>query len=129
MSEPLRVLCVDDHPDAAASYADLLRLQGCEVRTATDGPAALTVAAAFRPDVCLLDLTLPGMDGVEVARRIREHLAGPVRLIAVTGLWGVAAVHRTKNNGFDAHLTKPVEPARLLEAVGLPPAAAGSGNS
>jgi CheY-like chemotaxis protein len=118
MSEVIRVLCVDDNPDAAESAAEVLRLAGCEARACTDGQAALAVAAEFQPDVCVLDLLMPGMGGEELARRLREQAGGlPIRLIAVTGLWDIETQHRTRNGGVEEHLVKPVDPSRLVESV------------
>src|SRR5581483_1115648 len=85
-ASPVRVLVVDDNADAADSLSALLRAVGHDVRVAHAGPAALDVAAEFRPAVVVLDVGLPGMDGCEVARRLRAipGTAG-VRLIALTG--------------------------------------------
>jgi two-component system CheB/CheR fusion protein len=115
-----RVLVVDDNLDAANSLARLLkRLYGQDVRVAHDGPAALESAAEFRPEIVLLDIGMPGMDGYEVARRLRdepEHAA--LKIVALTG-WGQEADRlRSKAVGFDHHLVKPVDPddvCRLLE--------------
>ncbi|MBV9492248.1 MAG: response regulator [Verrucomicrobia bacterium] len=110
----LRVMVVDDNSDAADSLAAVLELRGHQARVAYDGPSALAVAQAFRPQVALLDLGLPGMDGYEVARRLREapETKG-IWLAAVTG-WGQAADRRrSTETGFDCHLVKPVQPAVL----------------
>jgi PAS domain S-box-containing protein len=112
-----RVLVVDDNADAADTLALLLRLQGHDVRVAHDGPSALSQASAEPPDVALLDIGMPGMDGYELARRFRATapLKG-VLLVAVTG-WGQEEDRRrTREAGFDYHLVKPVE-ARALEGV------------
>jgi CheY-like chemotaxis protein len=117
-----RVLVVDDNEDAAASLAMLLRFLGSEVQVARDGATALSMIADFRPDAVLLDIGMPGMDGFEVARRIREQadFAGIV-LIALTG-WGQAEDRsRTRAAGFDHHLVKPADITSLqslLVAVG-----------
>jgi signal transduction histidine kinase/ActR/RegA family two-component response regulator len=109
-----RILVVDDNRDAADSSALFLRLAGHEVRTVYDGPTALTEAQSWRPDVILLDLGLPGMDGYEIARRLRcqpdlQH----VLLVALTG-WGQEEDRRrSREVGIDQHLTKPVEPEAL----------------
>lgn len=127
MSDRTRVLCVDDNQDSAVSTAELLELSGFETRAFHDGPAALAAVAEFRPDVCVLDLTMPGMDGLELAGRIRE-VSGGVRLVALTALWDVTTRHRTRNAGFDDHVVKPVSRDRLLEAVrGTRPASAPAG--
>jgi signal transduction histidine kinase/ActR/RegA family two-component response regulator len=113
-----RVLVVDDNPDARDSLAELLRLTGHEVRTAPTGPKAIEVARAWRPDVALLDLGLPGMDGYEVARVLRaEPFGGSLLLVALTGYGQDEDRRRTQEVGFDHHLTKPADPhglARLL---------------
>jgi len=111
---PRRVLIVDDNEDAANSLATLLKLGGHEtasVYTATD---ALVRAAAFKPDVVLLDIGLPGMDGYEVAQQMRE-LPGlkDIRLVAVTGYGRSEDRLRAREAGFDDHLVKPVEFAVL----------------
>jgi CheY-like chemotaxis protein len=118
MAAKLKVLCVDDDPDAVETTAELLDLAGCEVRGCPDGPAALAAAAEFRPDVCVIDLTLPGMGGEELAGRLREQAGGrPVRLVALTGQWDISAHTRSSTAGFDDHLVKPADPARLVEVV------------
>ena len=112
------MLVVDDSTDAAESMALLLGLQGHEVRTAHDGASALQTAEAFHPEVVLLDIGLPGMDGCEVARRLRRlpGAAGAV-LVAVTG-WGQEEDRRrSAAAGFDHHLVKPVEPDALAAVL------------
>jgi len=109
-----RVLVVDDNIDAADSLAMLLRLQGHEVEVAHDGPSALQLAASVRPEMVFLDIGMPGMDGNEIARRLRRQptLNGLV-LVALTG-WGAPEDRRrTADAGFDHHLVKPVEPIAL----------------
>jgi CheY-like chemotaxis protein len=109
-----RVLVADDNADAAESLAMLLGLTGNEVRTAADGLEAVEVAAAFRPDVAVLDIGMPRLTGHDAARRIRAESWGKsVVLIALTG-WGQDDDRRrTAEAGFDLHLTKPVDPAAL----------------
>jgi len=109
-----RVLVVDDNRDAADSLALLLELLGAEVRVAYDGPEALDALATYDPSVVLLDIGMPGMDGYEVARRIRQQRASPdVTLIALTG-WGQEADrHRSRTVGFDFHLIKPPDVSAL----------------
>jgi CheY-like chemotaxis protein/two-component sensor histidine kinase len=116
-----RILVVDDNLDAANSLARLLkRLYGQDVRVAHDGPGALESVDLFQPDVVLLDIGMPGMDGYEVAQRLRQkpELAG-LKIVALTG-WGQETDRlRSKAVGFDLHLVKPVDPVvlgRLLEA-------------
>ena len=105
-----RILVVDDSADCRDSLATMLRLDGNEVRTAPDGLAALEVAASFKPEIVLLDIRMPVMDGYETARRLRADPQGKhTILIALTG-WGQQE-HRERSRlaGFDAHLTKPLE--------------------
>lgn len=105
-----RVLVVDDNSDAAESLAMLLKLYGAEVCKANDGPAALETLGSFHPSVMFLDLGMPGMDGYEVAREVRQRPDGQnVLLIALTG-WGQEDDRRrTREAGFDYHLVKPAE--------------------
>jgi CheY-like chemotaxis protein len=125
---PLRVLVVDDNHDSLISLAMLLRMSGNEVCTAADGTSALEAAKAFHPEVVLLDVGLPGMNGYEVGRRMREmpETKGAV-LVAQTG-WGQDEDRRrSAEAGFDAHLVKPVDPAalqRILSSVTNRPTAA-----
>jgi PAS domain S-box-containing protein len=118
----LRILVADDNVDAASMLAELLRLSGHEVRVAHDGRAALATAQAFRPELALLDIGMPGMNGYEVAAALRRLDGGArTQLIAVTG-WGAQDDRdRASAAGFDHHLTKPVDLAalnRLLAARG-----------
>jgi signal transduction histidine kinase/CheY-like chemotaxis protein len=110
-----RILVVDDNRDSASSLAVLLRLSGHEVVTAHDGAAALEKAEHFRPQLALLDIGLPGMDGYELARRLRQ-LPGlrQVRLAALTGYGSEEDRRRSRAAGFDHHLVKPVEREALL---------------
>jgi CheY-like chemotaxis protein len=107
---------VDDNSDAAESLAEVLGIVGHEVRTAHDGEAGVAAAAEFRPDVVLMDLGMPGVDGCEAARRIRAEPwgAGPV-LVALTGWGSDDDRRRTHDAGFDRHLVKPVALAALTE--------------
>lgn len=110
-----RILVVDDNRDAADTLAELLRLQGHAVSLAYEGAQALALAERERPDVVLLDLGLPGMDGLEVARRLRAAPAtARSRLIALTGYGQDSDRRATALAGFDAHLTKPVDVQALL---------------
>jgi PAS domain S-box-containing protein len=113
-SSVLRVLVVDDNRDAADSLAMMLELTGHEVRAAHDGLAALAEAERFEPDVILLDIGMPGMNGYEVAMRLRETPHGRhARIVALTG-WGAEDdKRRAVEAGFDQHLTKPVDPASV----------------
>jgi PAS domain S-box-containing protein len=113
-----RILVADDSPDAAGTMARLLQLLGHEVRTAADGQEAVEAADAFRPDVALLDIGMPRLNGYDAARRIRELPGGAeVTLVALTG-WGSADDRRrSREAGFDAHLTKPVDPQALRDLL------------
>ena len=112
-----RVLIVDDDVDAAEMLAESLEAAGLEVREEHDGMSALVAAAQFQPDVVLLDLGLPGMGGIEVARRLRAYpqLAG-VRIVALTGQ--TAERTRSAAVGIESHLVKPVDLETVMEAIG-----------
>src|SRR5262249_8730392 len=112
-----RVLVVDDNTDAAQSLAMLLRGLGHAGRTAPDGPAALVVASEFPPGIAFLDIGVPGMCGLELARQLRTSPSGEsMLLVALTG-WGQEEDRaRSLEAGFDVHLTKPAE-ATALESV------------
>ncbi len=105
-----RILVVDDNADAATTLAMLLKFLGADVHIAHDGPAALAAMENYRPDVILLDIGMPGMDGFEVARRIRQKPEfDEISLIALTG-WGQDDdLRRTRDAGFDHHLIKPAD--------------------
>jgi PAS domain S-box-containing protein len=113
-----RIVVVDDDVDAADSLARLLRIAGHEVLSVYDGPAALQRAEAFRPDLILLDIGMPVMDGYEAARRIRQTPSlRNVLLVAQTG-WGQSEDRRrTREAGFDHHLIKPVDHTKLLALI------------
>jgi CheY-like chemotaxis protein len=114
LSTPLRVLVVDDWPDTAESMAVLLRLWGHDVRIAHDGPTALAVAALYRPNVVLLDVGLPGMDGYQVARRLRNDLRlRGTFLVSLTGYGQDSDLWRSREAGCNRHLLKPVDPEVL----------------
>jgi signal transduction histidine kinase len=117
--EPQRILVADDNHDAAEALSLQLQLAGHDVRTAHDGIEALQVARTFEPDIVLLDLGMPKMDGYEAARQLRAESPGVRRmtLIALTG-WGQQQDRdRTADAGFDAHLVKPVAEAQLFKAL------------
>ncbi|WP_224366727.1 hybrid sensor histidine kinase/response regulator [Hyalangium versicolor] len=105
----LRILLVDDNRDAAEMLAEALRMMGFVTHTASDGPSGLEAALAFRPDVALLDIGLPVMDGYELAERLRAHADLPdLKLIALTGYGQESDRNRARQAGFDLHLVKPV---------------------
>jgi CheY-like chemotaxis protein len=114
-----RVLVVDDNADSAAMMAAVLELHGHEVRVACDGHQAVEAAAEFVPEVALLDIGLPGLNGYEVAQRIRtDPRTCSAHLIAVTGWGHEEDRQRALESGFDAHLTKPADPEHIVELVG-----------
>ncbi|QBE66084.1 response regulator [Pseudoduganella lutea] len=113
-----RILIVDDNCDAAELLAELVRLSGYEVTVAFSGCVALQTVEAFHPDVVLLDIGMPGMDGYEVAQALRARPeCATLRIIALTA-WGDAAARaRTAACGFNLHLTKPTQLPTLLGAL------------
>ena len=113
-----RVLCIDDNPDIADSEALLLALTGFDTRSCYSGRDALTLAELFCPTVCLIDINMPGMDGDELAARLREVAEGrSLFLIAVTAR--TTDVSEEWTTGFDEYLFKPVKPERLLAAIAI----------
>jgi CheY-like chemotaxis protein len=116
----LRVLVVEDCPDTRTSLRHLLRRWGYEVDEAADGPAALSSAASVCPDVVLLDIGLPGMDGCEVASQLRA-LPGLEKalLVAATGFGEPDDVKVCLQAGCDAHLLKPYDPLALKQLLDL----------
>jgi CheY-like chemotaxis protein len=109
-----RILIADDNADAAELLEMWLKMNGHDVRSAQDGEAALVLAETMQPDVLLLDIGMPKMNGYDVARRIRQKPWGSrAVLIALTG-WGQEEdLRRSREAGFDHHLTKPVEPSAI----------------
>ncbi len=114
-----RILVVDDNVDAARSLARLLeRLYGQELRVAHNGMEALILAEEFRPEVILLDIGLPGMDGNEVARRLRERPGTEDSLVVALTGWGQESdIERSRAAGFDHHLVKPANPEAIVELL------------
>jgi CheY-like chemotaxis protein len=111
-----RVLVVEDDKDSREMLRILLELDGHDVHEAEDGPGGLSAALALRPDVVLVDVGLPGLDGHEVARQLRGGPAGPsLLLVALTGYGQPEDRERSRQAGFDAHLTKPISPEKLGE--------------
>jgi PAS domain S-box-containing protein len=113
-----RVLLVDDNEDALFLLGDALTAAGHDVRTAPDPETALKIARTYRPQVAILDIGLPGMDGYELATRLRRELGGePLSLIALTGYGQPSDHQRSSQAGFDAHFVKPVDVQRLSDAI------------
>jgi PAS domain S-box-containing protein len=129
----LRILVIDDNRDSADSATDVLRLLGNQVQSAYGGEDGIAMARRFRPQMILLDLAMPGMDGFEARRRLQEDgTAAPAFLVAMTGFGNEEDKRRTRAAGFDAHLTKPVELDALVGLLndararaGHPPATVG----
>jgi CheY-like chemotaxis protein len=118
---------VDDNQDASELLADALIGLGHDVRVAHDGPSGLSRVTEVVPDVAFLDLGLPGMDGYELARRLRlQPGLERVRLVALTGYGDPAARLRSAAAGFDEHLVKPASLARIAEAIDRGAAAPGA---
>ena len=110
LSPSARILVVDDNVDSAETLKELLRGLGNEVRTAYDGVEAVSAAADFEPDVVLLDIGLPRMDGYDVARTLRRQTRGrDLMLVAVTGWAHEEDRMRSREAGYDHHLAKPVD--------------------
>jgi CheY-like chemotaxis protein len=108
-----RILIVEDNHDARQMLRHLLELSGHEVHEAEDGVSGLEQALALHLDVVIVDLGLPGLDGYQVARRIRDACRTDLVLIAVTGYGQLEDRIRSSEAGFDAHITKPVNPTAL----------------
>jgi signal transduction histidine kinase len=118
----LRILVVDDNQDSAISMTLLLELQGHEVHVAHAGPAALRLAAEKRPDVILLDIGMPGMNGFEVAKQLRaQDEFADTLLVAITGYGRASDVKQTQSAGFDHHLVKPVDYDKLQAVIASGP--------
>jgi PAS domain S-box-containing protein len=113
-----RVLVIDDYEPNLKTMSRLLRVLGHDVATARSGPEGLQVLNAFRPEAILLDINMPGMDGFEVAKRVRQQMMFDVKLIALTGYGQAEDIQRTKEAGFDEHLVKPVDADRLEQLLG-----------
>jgi PAS domain S-box-containing protein len=122
LTRPRRVLVVDDNADVAKSMESMLESAGHEVRVATDGEHAIHLAEQYRPHAVLLDIGMPGMNGYEICRRIREQPWSKQMLIVACTGWGRPADRaRAREAGFDHHLVKPTDPERLLNLIGLEP--------
>jgi CheY-like chemotaxis protein len=112
------VLTIEDYADARDSLRSLLELSGHEVREAADGPTGIELALRLQPDVVLIDIGLPGLDGYGVARRIRSAPQGHLMILAaVTGYGQPEDRRKAEEAGFDALLVKPVDPEQLTELL------------
>lgn len=115
----LRILVVDDNKDAALTLAELLKRAGYVVETCFDAHAALAAADQFDPDACVLDINMPGMNGYELAHRLRQRDPKcPRVLAAVTANEGYGHLARAAASGFDLHFTKPADPEDVIGQIG-----------
>ena len=113
-----KILVADDDQDSAESLALLFQMMGHDVRAAQSGLAAIDVAAEFRPDLIVLDIGMPGLDGYEVCRRIRQHdWAQTIVIAALTGWSRDEDRDRSEQAGFNHFLVKPVDPKALEELI------------
>jgi signal transduction histidine kinase/CheY-like chemotaxis protein len=119
-----RIVIVEDNEDLRVMQEQLLLFAGHEVQTAADGPAGVSKILEQQPDVAFIDVGLPGFDGFEVARRVREASAAPILLIAVSGYGQLEDRKRAWDAGFDNHLTKPVGLEDFVASMGSPPRSA-----
>ena len=114
----LRVLAVDDWPDSLTTLRLLLQVWGHEACVADDGPTALRMADSFQPDVVILDIAMPGMDGYAVAKRLRQFDRGKPLIIAYSGFCTAEDVRRSLEVGCNYHFSKPVEPDTIRRLLG-----------
>jgi two-component system CheB/CheR fusion protein len=116
--EGIRVLIIEDNDDSRATLEKILRLFGCKVTTAADGRAGFEAICRERPEVAVVDIGLPGIDGYEIARRVRSTLPGrSIRLIAATGYGRAEDRAAVMKAGFDAHVVKPMNPDELIRLL------------
>src|SRR5262249_23109197 len=113
------ILIVEDNRDAREMLRTALELEGYAVTTAIDGPAGVREAERAAPDVLLIDLGLPGLDGFETAPPIRDVLGKAVLLVALTGYGDAESRRRAVDSGFDLHVGKPIDPDELLRLIGV----------
>jgi CheY-like chemotaxis protein len=112
-----RILVVDDSVDSAETLGELLKIWGHEVHLAHDGPGAVAAAREYKPEVILLDIGLPGMDGFAVASALRKEGTGGRLLVALTGYGEQQDKDRAQKAGFDHHLVKPIDPDTLQKLL------------
>jgi two-component system CheB/CheR fusion protein len=118
VSKARRVLIVDDSDDTAAVMAQLARSWGHQVAVASHGLSALELASKFRPDIALIDIGLPEMNGYELARRLRQlPTMLPLQLVAITGYGREEDRRAAEEAGFNLHLVKPIDPIRLKQLL------------
>jgi CheY-like chemotaxis protein len=117
MESTARVLVVEDHADSRAMLAQMLELEGHEVTAVASGAEAVQIAETSRFDVAIVDIGLRGMNGHEVARRLRSSLGDAIVLVAVTGYGQPEDIEQSRAAGFDAHVTKPVSADELLRVL------------
>lgn len=113
----LRVLVVDDNREAADTTAELLDIYGADTDVRYSGTDAIADIVELRPDACILDLSMPGMDGFELARKIRAIEGRQPLIVALTALGDHQTLDQAVESGFDLHFTKPVEPAALIDEL------------
>jgi two-component system CheB/CheR fusion protein len=118
---PRRVLVIEDNLDAAESLRTALEMEGHEVETAQDGPSGLERVRAFAPDIVLCDIGLPGMDGYQIAKSIRENASPLTFMVALTGYARPEDQQRARDAGFDAHLAKPIAIEQIQEVIARAP--------
>jgi CheY-like chemotaxis protein len=116
-SQPLSVLVVDDYPDTTETLARLLRADGHDVRTAKSGNQALGLLNGWQPDVAILDLAMPGMDGIRLSEHLCQQSPRRPLLVAVSGSLRQEDLDRGVVPGFDRHFLKPVEPSELSDML------------
>lgn len=117
---PRHILVVEDNADSREVLCTALELEGHRVDSAADGVRGVELALEKRPEIVLIDIGLPGLNGYEVARQIRNAVGGGVALIALTGYGRAEDRRRAKEAGFDAHLVKPIDPDALAAAIASP---------
>jgi DNA-binding response OmpR family regulator len=111
------VLIVDDNRDAAESLAMVLSVRGYDTLVCHEGQEAVALAQRMQPHIVLLDLGLPGLDGFEVCRRLREHGLDKAHIVAITGYGQDEDRRRSRDAGFDEHFVKPVDPDALMRRL------------
>jgi CheY-like chemotaxis protein len=115
---PIRILLVDDNADATEALGTLLELEGHEVKWALSGPEALSIVESFTPDVALIDISMPGMDGLELAQLLRQRAqCSLTKLVALTGYAAAATRLEAVDEGFDCHLIKPLSLDDLADVL------------